>query len=175
MSLDNVEPGADAAVDQSLEEALARLPDDARVLAAQGVKAARYASTHRYGYLGGLANMRVVESADGQSVLTMEVTPNILNGAGFVHGGMLFTMADYAMGATTRSLLTEGSSAVTLEAKANYIRNVKEGSLVARCEALHQTKRLITLETRISNAENDELMMIVTGTFYIIRTGEDDD
>ena len=175
MSIQNIEPGADAAVDQTLEEALTRLPEDARILAAQGVKAARYASKNPYGYLGGLVNMRVVEAKDGQSVLTMDVTPNGLNPSGYVHGGMLFTLADYSMGATTRSLLSEGSRAVTLEAKANYIRNVKEGQLIARCEALHQTKRLITLETRISNAETDELLMIVTGTFYVIRADESDD
>lgn len=175
MSIENTEPGAEAAVDQSLEEALSRLPDDARLLAAQGLKAARYASTEGYGYLGGLANLRLAESEEGQSVLKMDVTPNILNGAGFVHGGMLFTLADYAMGATTRALLPEGSSAVTLEAKANYLRNVKEGTLTARCETLRQTERLITLETRITDAATNELMMVVTGTFYVLRRGEEDD
>jgi acyl-CoA thioesterase len=170
----NAEPGANANVDQSVEEALALLPDDARILAAQGVKAARYASVHRYGYLGGLVNMRVEEAEDGTAVLTMDVTPNALNGAGYVHGGMLFTLADYAMGATTRTLLGEGESAVTLEAKANYVSNVKEGRLVARCEALHQSKRLVTLETRINDAASGKLVMIVTGTFYVLKPGEDD-
>ncbi len=162
-------PGAVERVDESLEEALARLPEEARVLAAQGIKAARYAAENDYGYLGGLVDMRVVEAEDGEAVLTMDVTPNALNGYGYVHGGMLFTLADYAMGATARSLVEEGASPVTLEAKANYIGNVKEGRLVARCEALHQSKRLITLQTRITRADTDELIMLVTGTFYVIR------
>ncbi len=168
MSIENTEPGAEAAVDQSLEEALARLPEDARVLAAQGVKAARYASTGSYGFLGGLANMRVAESEDGQPVLTMDVTPNILNGAGFVHGGMLFTLADYAMGAAARSLVDEGQRTVTLEAKVNYLSNVREGKLTARCTALHRSSRLIMLETRIRAGDGDELVAIVTGTYYIL-------
>ncbi len=162
-------PGAEERVDESLEEALARLPEDARVLAAQGLKAARYASESDYGFLGGLVNMRVVEAEDGEAVLTMDVTPNALNGYGYVHGGMLFTLADYAMGATARSLVEKGASPVTLEAKANYISNVKEGRLVVRCEALHQSKRLITLQARITNADTDELLMLVLGTYYVIR------
>ena len=163
--------------DGAIEAALADLPEEARELAVQGVRAARYAvgDGSEYGYLGGLVNMRVLESDDGTSVLTMEVTPNARNRYGYVHGGMLFTLADYAMGATARTLVGENSSPVTLEAKANYVSNLKAGRLVARCEALHQTKRLITLETRIVNAETDDLIMIVTGTFYVVRRGEEDE
>ena len=162
---------------RSLEDELAGLAPEARQLAVQGVRAAQYAVSEgsEYGYLGGLVDMGVVESEDGTSVLTMDVTPNALNRYGYVHGGMLFTLADYAMGATARTIVPEGSSPVTLEAKANYVSNLKQGRLVARCEALHQTKRLITLETRITNAETDELVMIVTGTFYVIRKEEEDD
>ena len=153
---------------QSIAAELADLPEDARALALQGIKAARYASERPYGYLGGLVNMRVHESEDGNSVLTMDVTPNALNSSGYVHGGMLFTLADYAMGAASRSLVEDGYSTVTLEAKANYISNVQEGQLIARSEALHHGKHLIMLETRIFNADTDDLIMIVTGTFYII-------
>ncbi len=160
---------AEATFEDLIAKALAALPDDVREQAAQGIRAAREVHRHQYGYLGGLVNMRVVESDDGQSVLTMDVTPNALNSYGYVHGGMLFTLADYAMGAAAKSLVKEGESPVTLEAKANYLSNVKEGCLIARCQALHQGKHLIMLEARIFSADTDELVMIVTGTFYIIR------
>ena len=168
----NADPGAIRSVDESLEEALARLPEDARLLAAQALKAARYASQTQYSYLGGLVNMRVHESDDGNSVLEMDVTPNALNGYGYVHGGMLFTLADYAMGAAARSLVPKGSSPVTLEAKVNFLGNVKEGRVVARCQALHQGKHLIMMETRLHEGDSDELIAIVTGTFYIIEDEE---
>ena len=169
----NAEPGAVDAVDQSLEEALARLPEDARILAAQAVKAARYASENQYSYLGGLVNMRVHESDDGHSLLEMDVTPNALNGYGYVHGGMLFTLADYAMGAAARSLVPKGSSPVTLEAKINFVGNLKEGRVVARCQALHQGKHLVMMETRLHEGDSDELVAIVTGTFYIIKNEDE--
>jgi len=122
-----------------------------------------------FGYLGGLVNMRALESGDddGDAALAMDVTPNALNRYGYVHGGMLFTLADYAMGVTARGLAGAGKSAVTLEAKANYLTNAREGTLVARCAALHQTEHLIVLETRITDAATDTLMMVVTGTYYI--------
>lgn len=157
---------------ETAEAILASLSEEGRALAEQALRAAKRASETDYGYLGGLVNMRVVEAEDGNAVLTMDVTPNARNGYGYVHGGMLFTLADYAMGATARTLVEEGASPVTLEAKANYLGNVQEGRLIARCEALHQGKHLIMLETRIFNAESEELIMIVTGTFYIIREQE---
>jgi len=90
---------------------VARLVGDlsprARDLALQGVKAARAADAgDPFGYLGGLVNMRALESdGDGDAALAMDVTPNALNRYGYVHGGMLFTLADYAMGATARCLV----------------------------------------------------------------------
>ena len=168
MTTEPADPSA-AALDDLLERALTTLPEDVRALAAQGIRAAQRVHAHEYGYLGGLVNMRVLASEDGASHLTMDVTPNALNGYGYVHGGMLFTLADYAMGAAARSLVGEGEHPVTLEAKANYLGNVKEGRLVARSEALHRGTHLIMLETRIFEAGSDELIMIVTGTFYIIR------
>jgi acyl-CoA thioesterase len=160
---------ADAVLDELIERALGELPEDVRELAAQGVRAAQHVRAHDYGYLGGLVNMRVLAAEDGESLLTMDVTPNALNSYGYVHGGMLFTLADYAMGAAARALVEEGASPVTLEAKANFLTNVKEGRLVARSTALHRGTHVIMLETRIHAADTNELVMIVTGTFYIIR------
>jgi len=153
---------------------VARMMDDlsprAWDLALLGVAAARAADAgDPFGYLGGLVNMRALESdGDGDAALAMDVTPNALNRYGYVHGGMLFTLADYAMGATARRLAGEDARAVTLEAKANYLTNVTEGGVIARCTALHQTEHLIALETRITDAATDALMMVVTGTYYII-------
>ncbi|HEX2172582.1 MAG TPA: PaaI family thioesterase [Dehalococcoidia bacterium] len=162
------EPRADGRREQAAS-VLASLPDEAWPLALQGVEAARYAVESDYGYLGGLVNMQVVESEDGDSVLSMEVTPNALNSAGYVHGGFLFTLADYAMGAAARSLIDADHRVVTLEAKANYLGNVRQGRLIARCHTLHHGRHVIMLETRILDAKTQELIVIVTGTFYVVQ------
>jgi len=74
-----------------------------------------------------------------------------------------------------RRVVSRGRTrAVTLEAKANYLTNVTEGGVIARCTALHQTTRLVMLETRIVDAATDDLMMIVTGTYYIVPRETDD-
>ena len=156
--------------DATVARMMGDLSPHARDMALQGVKAAHAADAgDPFGYLGGLVNMRALESdGDGDAALAMDVTPNALNRYGYVHGGMLFTLADYAMAATARRLVGEDARAVTLEAKANYLTNVTEGGVIARCTALHQTDHLIALETRLTDAATDALMMVVTGTYYII-------
>ena len=169
MAGDATTPDAAAAEQEAaLQRLLAVLSPDRRVLAAQALRAALAAEAGDYGFLGGLGNMREEPTADGRATLTMDVTPNVLNRYGYVHGGMLFTLADYAMGAAARSLVDEGQRTVTLEAKVNYLSNVREGKLTARCTALHRSSRLIMLETRIRAGDGDELVAIVTGTYYIL-------
>jgi len=164
------EEDEDAPAGATVARLVGNLSPRARDLALQSVKAARAADAGEpFGYLGGLVNMRALESdGDSDAALAMDVTPNALNRYGYVHGGMLFTLADYAMGATARRLAGEDARTVTLEAKANDLTNVTEGTVIARCTALHQTEHLIALETRIVDAATDALMMVVTGTYDII-------
>lgn len=147
---------------------VAGLAPGAQALVRQSIAAARAAEESAFGYLGGLVNMRTLDAGDDDLALAMDVTAPALNRYGYVHGGILFTLADYAMGAIVRRLIGEDAHAVTLEAKANYLTNVKEGGVIARCTALHQTTRLVMRETRIVDAATDALMMIVTGTYDII-------
>lgn len=172
---DDATPPATPAADQAdvWRRLLATFPAEGRALAAQALRAAATAAEGDYGFLGGLVNMREEPTGDGSATLTMDVTPNALNRYGRVHGGMLFTLADYAMGAAARSLVGEGQGTVTLEAKVNYLSNVREGTLTARCAALHRSSHLIMLETRIHADDGDELIAIVTGTYYILpREGD---
>ena len=175
MSDDATPPAAPAADHaDAWRRILATFPAEGRELAEQALRAAASAEGD-YGFLGGLVNMREEPTADGSATLTMDVTPNALNRYGRVHGGMLFTLADYAMGAAARSLVEEGQGTVTLEAKVNYLTNVRGGRLTARCAALHRSSHLIMLETRIHADDGDELLAIVTGTYYILpREGDAD-
>ena len=172
-------PAAGAEPPEAWRQLLATFPAEGRDLAAQALRAAATAAEGDYGFLGGLVNMREEPTGDGSATLTMDVTPNALNRYGRVHGGMLFTLADHAMGAAARSLVEEGQATVTLEAKVNYLTNVRGGRLTARCAALHRSSRMIMLETRIhaddgdDGDDGDELIAIVTGTYYILpREGD---
>lgn len=66
--------------------------------------------------------------------LTVEcaVRPDLLNGAGVVHGGVTATMADAAVGIALNQRFGGKRPITTVELKINYFRPVAEGKVFAR-------------------------------------------
>lgn len=77
------------------------------------------------------------------------------NPIGAVHGGVLATLADSAMGCAVHSTLTAGSGYTTLEFKINFVRpvTVETGEIVATGEVVHRGRRVATAEARITDAD----------------------
>ena len=118
MTANAEQPDADdAQFDELIGDASQLLPEDVRMLAVQGIESTRSVHQHRHGFLGGLVNMAVVETTPGRAVVEMDVTPAARNPYGYVHGGTLFTLADNAVGLTCMTLVSDGASPVTLEAR----------------------------------------------------------
>jgi uncharacterized protein (TIGR00369 family) len=75
--------------------------------------------------------MEMTELEPGRAVLQMEAGPQHANPMGTVHGGVLTTLADIAMGAAYVSLLEMDDTFTTLELKINFLRPVWRGRLTA--------------------------------------------
>lgn len=103
--------------------------------------------------------------ADGRSRFELEVCPGHLNPHGVVHGGVVYSLADYAMGGALTSRLRPGERCATLEIKINYLAPVSQGTLVAEAQVVERTTRVGVLEARVS--AGDRLIALATGTFYI--------
>jgi acyl-CoA thioesterase len=103
--------------------------------------------------------------ADGRSRFELEVGPDHLNPHGVVHGGVVYSLADYAMGGALTSRLGPGERCATLEIKINYLAPVREGHLAAEAVVVERTSRIGLLEARVS--AGDRLVALATGTFYI--------
>ena len=84
-----------------------------------------------------LVGMRITHVEPGRTVFEMEAGPQHANPMGTLHGGILCDLVDGAMGTAYASLLDDGESFTTLELKANYLRAVTEGTLVATGRVLH--------------------------------------
>lgn len=113
-----------------------------------------------------LVGLACQEMAGGWARFTLEVRPEHLNPHGVVHGGVLYTLADTAMGAALTSRLEPGERCTTLELKINYVAPAVDGTL--RCEArvVERTRRVAVLEARIHDA-GGRLLALATGSFYI--------
>lgn len=91
----------------------------------------------------------------GRTVYTLKPGPAQVNAMMTVHGGVLTTLMDTAMGSAIFTMLPDNTAYTTLELKVNFIRSVAVDDGELRCEAktVHVGRRVATSEAKIHNAE----------------------
>ena len=110
--------------------------------------------TERIG-VGHTLGMNVELMPEGRTVCTMTPTPALANAMLTVHGGILTTMLDTAMGAAIFLRLPDDTLYTTLELNTHFIRSVRLDDGELRCEgnALHVGRTTATAEARITDPE----------------------
>lgn len=94
--------------------------------------------------------IKLLESGPGYAVLGMHVRPDMCNGHGICHGGMLFTLADTAMAYASNS---HDRVAVASSVHIDYLRRVASGEhIVARAEEVFRGRSKGSYRVCISNA-----------------------
>ena len=83
-----------------------------------------------------------------------------------VHGGMLFTLLDAAMGRVAMSQLGGDFFCPTVEMKINYFRPAATGVLRAHAWVVNTSRQLLYAEGEILG-DRDQLIARATGTFFI--------
>lgn len=104
--------------------------------------------------------------ADGRCCFEVTVRPNHMNPHGVVHGGVVYSLVDYAMGGALTSRLAPGERCATLEVKINYLSPVSSGVLTAEAWVVERTKRIGVLEAKV-HVDGNRLVALATGSFYI--------
>ncbi|MCP3974556.1 MAG: PaaI family thioesterase [bacterium] len=103
----------------------------------------------------------------GQGVTRLEVSEDLLNPNGVVHGGVLFTMVDTAMGKATMTSLEEGQFCASIEIQMRFLRPVRSGQLEAHATVIRLGRKVVHLESRVYDADGT-LVATGAGTFAVI-------
>ena len=111
------------------------------------------------------------ESRPGHARCSITIADIHMNGTGVAHGGVLFTLADTAMGAALYHSLAPGEICATIEIKIGYFKPVFEGTLVCEATLVNKGKSVASLEATIRNG--DQLVSKASGTFAIFRRKTD--
>lgn len=116
--------------------------------------------------------LRLVETGDGTAVVEMTATEDMANHAGFLHGGMISSLADSAMGRAVRTIRPEVSRAASFDLKLNFIAIAKIGDTFrATARVLHGGRRTVVTECRIEGP-GGKLVATASGTFSVTREKE---
>lgn len=122
--------------------------------------------TNIFNPFGNLIDLTFVEAENGRSTFTLEIAKKHLNPHRFVHGGVIYAMADTGMGAAVYSTLNQHESCTTIEIKINYLRGVNSGLLTCNTQVIYRGRTTAVLESEIEG--NGRLLAKATGTFYIL-------
>jgi acyl-CoA thioesterase len=112
---------------------------------------------------------RTVGMQDGAFVIELALEPRHLSRAERVHGGVLFSLLDTALGRAVIHELPLGRGCATVEIKINYFRPVQHGILRAAGRCVQKTRSLAYAEGDVVS-EDGKLLARATGTFFITET-----
>jgi uncharacterized protein (TIGR00369 family) len=113
--------------------------------------------------------LRLVETGEGTATVEMTTTEDMANHSGFVHGGMISTLADSAMGRSLRMLKPGVTRAMSFDLKLNFISAARIGeTLRATGSVIHAGRRTAVAECRVEG-ENQRLVATASATFAVTR------
>jgi uncharacterized protein (TIGR00369 family) len=105
---------------------------------------------------------------EGYAEVRLDITPNVLQRRGSVHGGVLASLIDASVGSAIRSMQSEEQAAATVDLKINYIRPAKGEYLIAKAKLVHRGGTLAVAQAEIFDS-NEKLVAVGTATYIILK------
>lgn len=115
-----------------------------------------------------LLDIRPGISQDGVGSAFMEIQDMHRQTAGFVQGGLIVALADFAFARAVHSVSQPGQQPVTIELKMNFISPAKDGKLTATARILSQGRRIVVGDMDVTG-ENETLIARGLGTFMLLQ------
>jgi acyl-CoA thioesterase len=109
--------------------------------------------------------IELVKCLPGYAMATVMINDNHLNGAGIVHGGLLFTLADFAFAAAVNS---HGNISLSINASISFLDKGTAGLITAEAKEISRSNTLSTCDINITN-EAGTLLANFKGTAYITK------
>ena len=97
----------------------------------------------------GWAGISVLSAREGEVEVAMEAGPGHLNIQGLVHGGLLATLADTAMGLAVRTRLEPGSRHVTIQLGVQFLSAGRQGRIFARGRVVRMGRQIAYAEAEV--------------------------
>jgi uncharacterized protein (TIGR00369 family) len=108
------------------------------------------------------------ESAgDGRARLSFDASEKHLNQAGALHGGILVTLADAAMGAAARSTRDNDEAPATSQLSIAFLSAGREGHLVAEAAVRKQGDQVLLCEADVE--QDGRTLVHAVATFAVLR------
>ncbi len=108
------------------------------------------------------AGIELVDVGPGRANASMKIQPFHINGAGTVHGGAIFTLADFAFAVASNS---HGILAMGINASVNFVKAAIKGTLYAEATEQSIGSKLASYSVMITDDAGD-VVAIFQGMVY---------
>jgi acyl-CoA thioesterase len=108
------------------------------------------------------AGITLTEASPGYAVAQMKVTAKHLNSVGTLHGGAMFTLADFTFAVASNA---HGKLALAIQTEISFFKAIREGNLKAVAREISLHDKLGTYLVEIFN-ETGDIIAHFKGTVY---------
>ncbi len=108
--------------------------------------------------------IETVSWQEGHAKVRLVFKPYFLNGAGLVHGGVIFSLADYAFALAANS---PSESGLAVNASINFIKAARVGDeLFAEAKLISRSRRLGTYQITVTD-QNGVVLALAQSMAYL--------
>jgi uncharacterized protein (TIGR00369 family) len=117
--------------------------------------------------------IRLTAAGLGWCETALTVADHHLQQHGFVHAGVITTLADHTAGGAARAAVPPGNDVLTIELKINFLRPVKERRLLAVGRTLRAGKKIVVSESEVfAGDDGTRLVAKCISTLIVTPQGE---
>lgn len=114
----------------------------------------------------------IVKAEPGTAILSLQVRPDLHNGAGWLQGGMLVALADEAMALALDPLLAKNEGIATIAESTSFIRGVRDGMIHAEARVIRKGRRVAFMEAEVTADDGKKTLLSRTTASFAITVGE---
>ena len=115
-----------------------------------------------------LMGIEIGEFGDGEARLTMDVRSDMLNGAGWLQGGIYVALADEAIALALYTLLADNEEIATIDEHTSFIKGVNAGTIIATGRVIRKGRRVAFAGGEVRSAADGTLLTRTSASFVVI-------
>ncbi len=116
-----------------------------------------------------LMGVEIGEIREGWAELRMPVRQDMMNGVGWLQGGIFTALADEAMALALYTLTSRGERIATISESTSFVKGARDGTLVATGYVLKRGRKVAFMEGEVRrDSREGELLARTSASFLIL-------
>ncbi len=116
-----------------------------------------------------LMGIDVLQVGQAEATLTMSVRPDMLNGVGWLQGGIFVSLADEAMALALYAALGEKTRIATVTESTSFLKGIRGGTVIATGRVVKAGRRLAFTEGDVrSETPSGDLLARTAAVFAVL-------